>query len=316
MSDLSDRSRQSVWASLPDELKARRQWVLWRYEVRPGKDKPAKRPYSPGTGRPARTDHPATWGTFVQALARYRHGGWQGLGFVFSVDDPYCGIDLDDCRDLETGVIAPWAGQMVEQMRSYTEISASGQGLHILIKAALPDHSGRKHGAVEIYDAHRYFAVTGERLAEVPTLLAERQAEVLALYATLAPEEPESLPRGARPIPALSRPDAEVVRMARTAPNGVKFHALWNGDLRAYTDSLSGQPNRSSADFALCRMLAYWTNSDTEQMDRLFRQSALYRPKWDEQFSGHGHTYGEVTIWNAVRLHKRLVTTAPVRRKR
>ena len=90
MSDLSDHSRPAAVAALPDELKALRQWVIWRYEARPGKDKPAKRPYSPRTGRPARTDAPATWGTWPQALARYQHGGWQGLGFVFTAADPYC----------------------------------------------------------------------------------------------------------------------------------------------------------------------------------------------------------------------------------
>ena len=48
----------------PVELKALRQWVIWRYEVRPGKDKSAKVPYQPRTGHRARTDVPATWGTW------------------------------------------------------------------------------------------------------------------------------------------------------------------------------------------------------------------------------------------------------------
>lgn len=303
-------------AQLPDELKVLRQWLVWRYEVRPGKDKPAKRPYTPRTGRPARTDVPATWGTWPQALARYQHGGWDGLGFVFSAADPYAGVDLDSCRDPETGEIAPWAWQIVEQMQSYTEVSPSGRGLHILVKAALPDHVGRKHGAIEIYDAQRYFAVTGEHLAETPALLAERQAEMLALYATLAPEEPEVLPRAARPLALLSLPDAEVLRRALAAPNGAKFRALWNGDLRAYLDPHTGAPNPSSADFALVRLLVYWTNGDAAQVDRLFRQSCLYRPKWDEQPSGGGHTYGEVTIYNALRLAGLTSPEAKVGRKR
>jgi primase-polymerase (primpol)-like protein len=308
--------RQEAERGIPDELKALRQWVVWKYEARPGKDKPAKRPYTPRTGRPARTDVPATWGTWPQALARYWHGGWEGLGFVFSADDPYCGIDLDDCRELEKEEIAPWAWRVVEQMQSYTEISISGRGLHILVKAALPDHVGRKHAMVEVYDTRRYFAVTGERLEGTPAAIEERQAEVLALYATLAPEEPESLLRDTRPVLPLSRSDAEVLHMALAAANGAKFRALWNGDLRAYLDPLTGQPNASSADFALCLLLAYWTNGDADQMDRLFRQSALYRAKWDAQGSGGGHSYGRVTIWNAIRRHERLVAAAPARRKR
>ncbi|HLV98238.1 MAG TPA: hypothetical protein VKT82_06120 [Ktedonobacterales bacterium] len=303
MSDPPDSSHLLVMAALPDELKALRQWVVWRYEARPGKDKPAKRPYNPRTGRPARTDVSATWGFFPQTLARYQHGGWDGLGFVFSAADPYCGIDLDDCRDPQTGEIVPWARQIVEQMQSYTEISPSGLGLHILVKAALPDHVGRKRGAVEVYDHQRNFAVTGERLAETSATLEPRQEEVLVLYAALAPEEePETLPRIERPSSALARPDAEVLQRALAAPNGVKFRALWTGDLRAYRHPQTDQPNASRADFALVRLLVYWTNGDAAQVDRLFRRSGLYRPKWDKQFSGNGHTYGEVTIYNALRL--------------
>jgi putative DNA primase/helicase len=287
---------------IPDELKALRQWVVWRYEARPGKDKPAKRPHSPRTGRPARTDVPATWGAWPQALARYQHGGWQGLGFVFTATDPYAGIDLDGCLDPETEEIALWAWQIVTQLASYTEISPSGRGLHILARATLPSHVGLKQGAVEVYDSQRYFALTGERLVETPTTLEKRQTEVLALYATLTPVEAEDpIPRAARLVSTLNRSDAEVLQMALAAPNSPKFQALWSGELRAYTDSLTGQIDQSRADFALVCLLVYWTNGDAEQVDRLFRQSALYRPKWDEQPSGHGRTYGQVTIYNALR---------------
>ncbi len=299
----------------PVELKALRQWVIWRYESRPGKDKPAKVPYQPRTGHRARTDTPATWGTWPQALARYHSGGWDGLGFVFTAADPYAGIDLDDCRDPETGEIGFWAQQIVDALESYTEVSPSGRGLHILVKAALPDHVGRKQGAVEVYDAKRYFAVTGERLVGTPPDLEARQAEVLALYATLAPEEAEELPAAARSRPTLAHADAEVVAKALAAANGATFQALWSGDLRAYTDPRTGQVDQSRAEFALCLVLAYWCNSDADQIDRLFRQSALYRPKWDAQLSGHGRTYGQVTIWNAVRRHE-LLAPFSIRRRR
>ena len=318
MSDLSDHRRPFAVGALPDELKALRQWVVWRYEARPGKDKPAKRPYSPRTGRPARTDGPATWGIWPQALARYQHGGWDGLGLVFSAADPYAGIDLDECRDPETGEIASWAEPLVDALESYTEISPSGRGLHILVKATLPDHAGRKQGAVEVYDALRYFAVTGERLAGTPASLEERQGETLALYATLAPEEAEELPAAgaSRPRPTLARSDAEVVAKALGAANGATFQALWSGDLHAYTDPRTGHADQSRADFALCLLLAYWCDSNPDHMDRLFRQSALYRPKWDAQSSGGGHSYGQVTIWNAIQRHERLVVTTSARGRR
>jgi DNA adenine methylase len=290
-----------------DELKARRQWVVWRYEARPGKPKPGKPLYQPGNGHPARTDRPATWGTFAQASARYRHGGWHGLGFVFTADDPYCGVDLDACRVPLTGEIAPWAWQIVEQLHSYTEVSPSGTGLHILVKATLPGHVGRKQGGIEVYDAGRYFAMTGQRLTELPATIEERQAEIEALYATLAPAEGEgTLPAG-RPVPrrSLSRSDEEVLKRARAAENGPKFRALYDqGRIDGYRDRNTGAPDHSAADFALMVLLAYWTNGNAAQMQRLFQASALYRPERWNQPAGGGYTYGEVTIYNALRKER------------
>ena len=299
---------------LPDELKALRHWVVWRYEPRPGKSKPAKAPYQPRTGHRARTDVPATWGTYVQAIARFRQGGWQGLGFVFTASDPFCGIDLDECRDPETLRVASWAGHIIHTLGSYTEVSPSGRGLHVLVKASLPDHVGRKQGAVEVYDALRYFAVTGQRLAELPSIIEERQAEVLTLYATLAPAEPTTVPLAANPGAAQVRTDAEVLALALAAANGAKFQALWSGQLAAYRDAQTGQVDQSRADFALCRLLAYWTNNDADQIDRLFRQSALYREKWDQP-AGGGHSYGEVTIWHATQRARQAVGQTLARKK-
>lgn len=113
----------------------------------------------------------------------------------------------------------------------------------------------------------------------------------------------------------LSRFDAEVLRMALAAPNGAKFRTLWNGDLRAYRHPQTGHVDHGSADFALVRLLVYWANGDAAQVDRLFRQPALYRSKWDEQSSGGGHTYGDVTIYNALRVSGLAEVESPVRRK-
>jgi putative DNA primase/helicase len=158
--------------------------------------------------------------------------------------------------------------------------------------------------------------VTGERLVGTPPELESRQAEVPALYATLAREAPELLPAAARPRPTLAHSDAEVVAKALAAANGATFQALWLGDLHAYTDPRTGQVDQSRADFALCLLLAYWCNSDPDQMDRLFRQSALYRLKGEAQTSGGGHSYGQVTIWNAIRRHEQSKVSGPVRRNR
>lgn len=139
--------------TIPGELKARSQWVVWRLELREGGPKPTKVPYY-AVGHKASSTDPATWLSFDAAWALYRCGGFDGVGYVFSPDDPYCGIDLDPelpARDRQT---------ILQRCGSYTELSPSGHGQHVIVKAKLPG-GGRKKGPIEVYDAARYFTVTG-----------------------------------------------------------------------------------------------------------------------------------------------------------
>jgi putative DNA primase/helicase len=92
-------------------------------------------------------------------------GGYSGVGFVFSSGDPYTGIDLDHCIDPETGEIAPWAQAWVERFGGYTEISPSGNGLHVIVRGK-SSHNGKRTvegKTVEIYSTERFFTITGMR---------------------------------------------------------------------------------------------------------------------------------------------------------
>src|SRR6266542_5521398 len=102
---------------LPQELRVRPQWVNWRVEERDGK--PTKVPYQCGTGVKASSTEPATWGSFTTACAFASTHPEYGIGFVFSADDPYCGVDLDHCRDPETGEIDVWAQKIITALDSY-----------------------------------------------------------------------------------------------------------------------------------------------------------------------------------------------------
>ena len=104
-----------------------------------------------------------------------------GVGFVFTEDDPYAGIDIDKCRNSETGEIDQWARKIVDALDSYTEISPSGTGLHIFVKATLPGPNNRK-GPLEMYESGRYFTLTGEHLGGTPTEIHERQDVLERLY--------------------------------------------------------------------------------------------------------------------------------------
>ena len=135
------------------ELRVRPQWIVWKAVG----DRPDKVPYSARTGRRASSTDLLTWGTFQEALEAYENGGYAGLGFVFSSADPYTGIDLDDCVGGD-GEIALWALEIARYFDSYTELSATGTGLHIIVRGNVPN---RRKGEVEIYSSKRFFTVTG-----------------------------------------------------------------------------------------------------------------------------------------------------------
>jgi putative DNA primase/helicase len=139
--------------SISEELRVRPQWVVWKAVG----DKPDKVPYSARTGRRASSTDLLTWGTFQEALEAYENGDYAGVGFVFSSADPYTGIDLDNCVD-ENGEIALWAMEIVRYFDSYTELSATGSGLHIIVRGNVPN---RRKGEVEVYSSKRFFTVTG-----------------------------------------------------------------------------------------------------------------------------------------------------------
>src|SRR5215208_7969845 len=89
--------------NIPEELRQRPQWVVWKLEKRPGDDKPTKIPYiAGGVGRAKSTDL-MTWRTFEEALQALGTGRYSGVGFVSCSADPFVGVDLDDCRDPESG---------------------------------------------------------------------------------------------------------------------------------------------------------------------------------------------------------------------
>ena len=139
--------------NIPKELKARPQWVVWKALG----DKPDKIPYSARSGRKASSTDLMTWSTFPEALEAYEHGEYAGLGFMFSSADPYTGIDLDGCVD-ENGEIALWALEITRYLDSYTELSATGTGLHIIVRGEVPN---RRKGDTEVYSSKRFFTITG-----------------------------------------------------------------------------------------------------------------------------------------------------------
>jgi AAA domain len=251
-----------------------RQWLCWRIEERDGK--PTKVPYSPATGKRADSTVPETWSGYQDAVRACKEKGYDGIGFVFTSEDDLCGVDLDKCLDPETGEIDSWAWKIVEELDSYTEISPSGTGVHILVRSALPRGRNRK-GRFEAYDRSRYFTVTGKHLTGTPQTIERRQEELLGVVSRVFGEGGTN--GHTKPIVSSEQPDKDLsdddaIRRALSATNGERFSRLWSGDV-------SGYSSHSEADLALCGMLAFWTGGEANRIDSLFRQSGLYREKWD-----------------------------------
>jgi len=300
----SRRPSRSVFRpkEIPHELRAVPRWVCWAYAWSRTKkkwDKPPRRV----DGRLASSTHAATWCDFdcaVGAVATEMR--FDGGGFVLT-GDGLVALDLDRCiaigrgdavRAGDLGGIDPWARAIARELDSYTELSPSGRGLRIFVRATLPSGLGNRTGSFEVYDRARYVTVTGDHLATTPRTIEPRQSALDVVLARMLPTHPVPAPLARAPIAAVADDDVLLER-ARSARNGEYFRALFDrGELAAFGN------DHSRADLALCSMLAFWCGSDAVRVERLFRRSALFREKWDERHRSSGETYGQMTVAKAL----------------
>jgi len=159
-------------ATVFGDLADARRWVAWR-EVR-SDDDVKKLPYSAVTGESKGWDDPAKWVTLDEALAYAENAGMIGAGIVLG--DGLGGIDLDECRDPDTGELAPWARELITCFSTYAEVSPSGRGVKIFatgapddlpanrIRVGKPSENGKRQPGVEVYVKNRFFTVTGDIL--------------------------------------------------------------------------------------------------------------------------------------------------------
>ncbi|MBV5330332.1 MAG: hypothetical protein JZU65_22330, partial [Chlorobium sp.] len=103
---------------------------------------------------------------FTEVIAAYEKGGFDGVGFVLTKNDPFTALDLDKCIDAD-GNCDDQTEAIIKRLNSYTEISPSGTGTRIFIKGALPQGSRNRKGHIEIYSKDRYVTVTGHIIGEV-----------------------------------------------------------------------------------------------------------------------------------------------------
>ena len=282
--------------AIPQELKQLRQWVLWCRRTRKGKL--TKVPYQ-ANGREAKSTDPSTWMTFdlVALQLTTKPDKWDGIGFVFSPDDPYFGVDLDKVID-DDGAFKPWPASLTERcaetlptperiiagLNTYTEVSPSGTGTHSIGRGVLPGKGNRKDGktaGIEMYDRGRYFCFTGNRLPTAPAEIRDCNGKLTRLHEIVfgsgkSKSVEKETTAGEKTEWAGSRhlTDAELLEKMFAASNGANLQSLWNGDISAY-------PSASEADLALANGLAFWCGPSGEgRVKDLMQRSGLARDKW------------------------------------
>lgn len=261
------------YQSIPELMRKLPNWVCFRLAKRDGRL--TKIPYDPKTGGKAKSNTPATWATFEQAQAAA--GKYDGVGFMLT-QSPIVGVDIDHC--MRDGKPDDYARQMIDRFDSYTEISPSGEGLHILIVGEIADNKGRRNSRVEVYPAGRFLTVTGN-IYEGRGELCKRQRELTALVSEIdnGRKRPQKNADEAPRPAAVSLSDGELIGKIRRSKQGAKFSALYDaGDTSAYNG------DDSAADIALANILVWWTNGDADRIERLFTASALgQREKWKRE---------------------------------
>lgn len=174
------------------ELQAIPQWVAWRLTERNGKM--TKPPVNPKIGGGASHSDPATWGTYAQARVFAMSRKMAGVGFVLSEDDAYTGVDLDKCRDAQTGIIEPWAAEIVAFAETYTEISPSGTGIRMIVRGKVEATVKCDPAHVEVYRSQRYLTITGDHVAGTPTSIEPAPRTLSALMARVEEHRPKEEP--------------------------------------------------------------------------------------------------------------------------
>ncbi len=270
---------------IPVELKEEKSWVNWKTErvkaSRNGSKPYTKVPMAVMGGKASTTD-PNTWAAFELVRKNFEaksaqdgKGALDGIGLVLRGD--LVGLDLDHCRDRESGQIEPWAAEIVESIGSYTEVSPSGTGLRIICRGRIPGPR-RRNGSVEMYDesSPRYLTITGLHLEGTPTTVERRQEPIEHIYHKyLEPKKDKDGPSTA----VSTAPDVDLEALfdvALAGKNAPKFVGLWNGNFQRH-----GHPSQSEADLALASMIGYYVGPDPDRIDTCFRRSELYRDKWE-----------------------------------
>jgi len=273
--------------NIPLNLRQCPQWVNWDPAL--VDERWTKVLKNAHTRNRASSTNPDTWATFERALKTNPIR----IGFVLT-NSGFTVIDLDHCHDPDTGIIAEWAWVIIGRLNSYTEISVSGTGVHIIIRGQLPP-GRRRVGQIETYDSGRYITMTGAVLDGYDTI-ADDDGRLTTWHGETFPQEPEPSSEPFTRV-GLSLATEEIIDRAARAANGATFREYYDG-------GLGNKPSMSEARYALIGACLFWTQ-DPGQLAEIIRSSGQWTKKLkgrpellrkeiqDQLHRYHGPIYGE-----------------------
>ena len=273
----AEQSTAVAGEHIPQELLAYPQWVCWRYVNRGQGKKPDKRPVNPHNLHNAGVRWANTWTTFAHAYRTYllyEGRGLHGIGFVLTADDPFVGVDIDNC--VEDGELEPATLEVVRFLESYTEISPSQHGLRILVSCpAFTDNA--RTPALEIYSHSRFLTLTGHHVGGTSAAIAEVEQERIA---ALIPQPAERVQTALSSMRAPIEPADGTALWARIFEHdryGAQHLRRFQGDTSLDRD------DHSLTVIRLLNCLARWTQGDAAQMRVMMLLSPLANDKWFSQ---------------------------------
>jgi len=285
---------------------------VWKPQIIKGRSKPGKLPLSwqinKATGekevKPASCDDPDTWMIFEDALSLLKSARkYKGLSIALSPEPPQegkstlIGVDLDKAVLID-GAINPDKLKEIKSFNTYAELSPTVEedGLRAFCYGNFPLDEGVHAGNTEIYQYGKFLTITGHKLNNAPDTIEEAQEAITALRAKYFKPLSE-IDDSNLPVTSVKFTDEEIHLKIGNSRVGTKFKELYYG---GYSEG----DDKSTVDLSLCRLLVFWTQ-DPEQIDRSFRESALFRPeKWDKIHHSNGNTYGQGTINYALKTRK------------
>ena len=307
----------SLYNNIDQQLKEEERWVLWVL----GKDSSGKLTKIPKriNDNKASTKDPDTWTTFDRVVKAEVQDHFDGIGFVLGAG--YIGLDFDHCIDKETKeFIDPIFKEIIDNIGGYKEWSPSGDGIHVIFKNdhledsevlknlkkklkkgtsktgfKLYPYGEESSVQIEFYWIRRYFTMTGNILPESCGVTEKSSINEIcdcvtkiATHFDLFPKDPPKK-RSGTTVP-ISLSDKELIEKASKSNKGQQFTDFLNGIWEPY---IKNDPSQSSMDLAFLGLLAWWSGHNKTQMERIFKNSGMYREE-------KGDSYLQITMDRAI----------------